>query len=156
MSAIGTGTTLLSGKNGSSLLPITIPSAGFAGFTHGLGSKRGFGGRAPVVNVYIYSGIPGTGEGWGVNVGIGAGVGQSVFILQPETSPGSGIYDEIIFFNSIPGPPFLTEFIVEIIWEFPSTELDLVLGNLNAPNVVTDSPYASAANPTGRFTFSGP
>ncbi|RLC33087.1 hypothetical protein DRH13_00135 [Candidatus Woesebacteria bacterium] len=156
MSALGKGTTLLGGNNGSTLLPITIPSGGFAGFNHGLGSKSGFGGRAPVVNVFLHGGLPGNGEGWGVNVGAGSGVSQVVFIIQPETSPGSGIYDEIIFFNALPGPPFLTEFIVEIIWEFPSAELDLVLGNLNAPNVVTDLPYVSSTNPTGRFTFIGP
>jgi len=148
MSRTGSGTTLISGINDENLVGIPIESGGALIFNHGLGTLNGTGGRAASVKVFAYA--VGGGVTFGQNMATLTGVG-GMSVTQPETGgAGSGVYDVVRVLNEEAGT---INIVVEIIWEWGSSELDLITGNLVAPGP-TDVPYANAGAPTGRFVFS--
>ena len=54
MSTTGTLTSLLVGKNDADLTPISLANAGVLTWTHGVGTKQGFGGRAVAIRVWSW------------------------------------------------------------------------------------------------------
>jgi len=154
MSAIGVGTSILVGKNGADLRGITVANGQTLTWTHGLGTKQGFGGRAVAVRVFSYNAAA-PGATTGQNIAVAAGSGM--LVTQPETILGNGIFDTVVIENtSLPAASF--DVVVEVVWEYGTAELDLIIGNRDrvAPGV-TDAPYASTSQPAGtfgRFVFS--
>ena len=73
-------------------------------------------------------------------------------VAQPDVA---GIVDTLVITNATGG---VITFLVEVLWEYPSAELDLTIGNrAQAAPGVSDAPYASpgqAAGTFGRFVFS--
>ena len=154
MSALGTLTSLLVGKNDADLTPITLTDGQVLTWTHGVGTKQGSGGRAPAIRVWSWNPTA-PGATTGQNLALDTGLG--LVVSQPPTAPG--IYDRVVITNTTAAPTPLTfRFLVEVVWEWPTKELDLIIGNrdLAAPGVL-DSPYASPSQPAGtfgRFVFS--